>query len=81
MASVADSHDQIMVGKKVLVQGQIDRDVYGQFRDLCASHKLTIGQGLSWALRNLLGQAGVKTRPDRGERSQTTQKVEAKTEG
>lgn len=44
MASVADSHEQTMAGKKVLVQAQVDRDLYGQFRDLCGSHKLTIAQ-------------------------------------
>lgn len=68
MEAVADSHKQTMLGKKVMVQGLVDRDAYGLFRDLCASHKLTIAQGMSWAIRNLLAQAGVKVRADRGER-------------
>lgn len=68
MEAVIDAEKQTMLGRKVLLQGQIDRDVYGQFRDLCASHKLTLTQGMSWAIRTLLTQAGVKVRADRGER-------------
>ena len=80
MASVADSHEQTMAGKKVLVQGQVDRDVYGLFKDFCASHKLTLAQGIAWGMRSLLTQAGVRVRADRGERSQNTERVEAKSE-
>jgi len=65
--------------KKILLQAMIDRDVAFQFKNLVASHQLTIAQGLSWALRNLLTQAGVKVRADRRERGHKAQLFEVNT--
>lgn len=63
-------------GKQVLLQGLVDRDIYFLFRDLCHSHKLTLAQGLAWAMRSLLTQAGIKVKADRGERTQNTPGLE-----
>jgi len=68
MASVKEEPRQMVAPKRMLVQGQIDRDVYWQFRDLIRSHKLTVSEGLGWAMRSVLSQAGVKVRADRGDR-------------
>jgi hypothetical protein len=65
MEAVADSRKQAVSGNRTMVQGWVDRDAYFVFRDFCASHKLTIGQGIGWAIRSLLMQAGVKVRRDR----------------
>jgi hypothetical protein len=58
--------------RKIHIQALIDRDVGFQFRALVAAHGLTMQEGLSWALRNLLTQAGIKVRADRGERGPYT---------
>lgn len=80
MESLNDSAVKAVSGKKVLIQGLVDRDLYGQFRDFCASHQLTLAQGIGWGMRSLLTAAGVKVRADRGDRSQNMQTTEPNTE-
>ncbi len=70
MESLNDSAVKAVSGKKVMVQGLVDRDLYGQFRDLCGSHRLTLAQGIAWGMRSLLTAAGVRVRADRGGRGQ-----------
>lgn len=54
--------------RKILIQALVDRDIAFQFKNLVAAHGLTMQEGLSWALRNLLTQAGIRVRADRGKR-------------
>ena len=55
---------------KINFQAWVDRDVYFAFRDLMKSHKISMGEGATWAMRSKLVAAGVKVRRDRGMREE-----------
>jgi hypothetical protein len=62
---------------KINFQAWVDRDVYFAFRDLLKSHKISMGEGATWAMRSRLVAAGVKVRADRGTRGEpTTRRME-----
>ena len=62
--------DQRAEPTKINSQAWVDRDIYFAFRDLMKSHKISMGQGVTWAMRSILLAAGVKVRRDRGMREQ-----------
>jgi hypothetical protein len=59
------SEEAMVRERKFLLQTQVDRAVYFQFKELCKAHKITVAAGVDWALRTKLTQAGIRIRfPD-----------------